>query len=325
MHESERADCPRVSVVTPFLNNEAYLAEAIESVIAQSFDGWEYLLVDDGSGSAATAIAKDYAAHYPGKIRYLEHPGHVNRGISATRNLGVQHARGELIAFLDSDDVWLPSKLADHVAILDAHQEVGMVCGATVIWRSWSGGVDRIHRAGHRMQNMVVYPPDAAVQLFPLGDDYSASFSDVVFRAALVRQLGGFENQFNGLYDDQVLLLKVYLSIPVYFCSTISNKYRQHPTSICNIAHREGRTAQATLFFLEWLERYLKTLEKVDARVESSLYRALRPFRHPHIHYFLSTSMKVYWKSRRLTGRAIRLPAKVIREVKQRKATNGQP
>ena len=246
---SERTDCPRVSVITPFLNNDVFLAETIDSVIAQTFSDWEYLLVDDGSGPAATAIAKEYATRHPGKIRYFEHSGHFNRGISATRNLGVQHARGEFIAFLDSDDVWLPSKLADHVAILDAHEEVGMVCGATVVWRSWSNGVDQVFKTGHRMQNMVVYPPEAAVQVYPLGRDRTASFSDVVFRAELVRRLGGFEDQFTGLYDDQVLLLKVYLSTPVFFCSTISNKYRQHPTSTSATASKRGKDRPRHIVF----------------------------------------------------------------------------
>ena len=81
----ESTDSPRVSVITAFLDCEAFLAEAIESVIAQSFGNWELLLVDDGSGPAATAIAKSYAARYPGQIRYLEHPGHINRGISSSR------------------------------------------------------------------------------------------------------------------------------------------------------------------------------------------------------------------------------------------------
>ncbi len=68
------ADAPRVSVITLFLNGEAFLAEAIESVIVQSFADWEFLLVDDGSGPAATAIANEYASRYPGKIRYLITP-----------------------------------------------------------------------------------------------------------------------------------------------------------------------------------------------------------------------------------------------------------
>ena len=184
----------------------------------------------------------------------------------------MHHARGEFIAFLDLDDVWLPAKLADHVAVLDAHREVGMVCGSTILWRSWSNiGADQVFITAHRMQNVIVYPPEAAIQLFPLGRDRTASFSDVVLRSSLVRRLGGFEEKFTGLYDDQVLLLKVYLSTPGHFCSDISNKYRQHPTSTCAKAFREGTTGNATLFFLEWLEQYLKTLGRVDSQITSAL------------------------------------------------------
>jgi glycosyltransferase involved in cell wall biosynthesis len=66
---SESGDNPRISVITAFLDGEAFLAEAIESVIQQTFCNWELLLIDDGSGEAATTIARAYAARYPKKIR----------------------------------------------------------------------------------------------------------------------------------------------------------------------------------------------------------------------------------------------------------------
>ena len=244
----ESAIKPRVSIISIFLNGEAFLTEAIESVITQSFSDWEFLLVDDGSGRAATAIAKEYAVRYPEKIRYLEHPDHVNRGMSATRNLGIRSAQAELIAFIDADDVWLPGKLANHVALLDAHQEVGMVCGATIWWNSWSGGEDLIVPTGHR-QNVVVYPPDAVSALFPLGTAPGPSMSDIVLRAALVRRLGGFEEQFTGHYESRVFLSKVFLSVPVYFCSAASNKVRVHPASCVATALREGKYVQNKLNF----------------------------------------------------------------------------
>ena len=151
-----------------FLDGEAFIAEAIESVIAQTFDDWELLLVDDGSGSAATTIAKNYANRYPAKIRYFDHPGHINRGMSATRNLGIRHARAEYIAFIDVDDCFLPSKLSDQIAFLDAHPEVGLVCGAAVYWNSWLTGNDVVHQIGHR-QNAVLHPPEALLSVYPLG------------------------------------------------------------------------------------------------------------------------------------------------------------
>jgi glycosyltransferase involved in cell wall biosynthesis len=288
----ENTDKPRVSVVMIFFNGEAFLAEAIESVRAQTFKDWEFLLVDDGSGPAATAIAKDYAARYRGKIRYLDHPDHANRGMSATRNLGIRHARGEFIAFLDADDIWLPSKLAEHVALLDKYQDVGMVCGATVYWHSWSGGKDRIDQTGHK-QDVVIYPPDSVPAVFPLGTAAPPSMSDIVLRTTLMRELSGFEEQFTGHYESRAFLSKVYLSTPVYFSSAVSNKYRQHPASCVQTAFREGTHVQNRLDFLEWFEKYLQTKGQVDPRVTQSLQRALLPYRHPRLHYLLSLTEKV--------------------------------
>lgn len=306
------AERPRVSVITPFLDGEAFLAEAIESVIAQSFPNWELLLVDDGSSPPATTIAKSYAAQYPGQIRYLGHPGHINRGISATRNLGIRHARGDFIAFVDADDVWLPSKLANHLAILDDHPEVGMVCGTAIYWNSWSNGRDNVLSTGHR-QNIVVHPPEAALMLYPLGTANSPCTSSVVVRADLVKRIDGFDERFTGhyqLYEDQAFFLKVYLSAAVYFSSEPLLMYRLHPASCVATITKTGKYHQARLYFLEWLERFVMIPGRVDPRVTSSLRRALRPYRHPFIHYLLSVPAKVRNRWCRLSARVDRLICK---------------
>jgi len=120
---------PLVSVVAIFLNGERFLDEAIQSVIAQSYPHWELLLVDDGSTDGSSALARAWAEREPHRVRYLEHPGHRNHGMSASRNLGLHHARGEYLALLDADDVWLPGKLARQVEILQAHPGVGLLFG----------------------------------------------------------------------------------------------------------------------------------------------------------------------------------------------------
>src|SRR5437763_4919692 len=82
-----------------FLNAERFLDEAIGSVFAQTYREWELLLVDDGSTDKSRNIAEHYAEQYPDKVRCLEHEGRQNRGMSASRNLGIAHAKGEYIAF----------------------------------------------------------------------------------------------------------------------------------------------------------------------------------------------------------------------------------
>ena len=142
-----------VSAIIIFFNAERFLEEAIESVLAQTYSDWELLLVDDGSSDAGTACARRYAHRDPDRIRYLEHPGHVNLGMSAARNLGIEQARGEAPAFLDADDVWLSDKLERQVELLRAHPEADMVWGRTEHWFSWTGNPD-----DKQLDNVPVFP-----------------------------------------------------------------------------------------------------------------------------------------------------------------------
>jgi glycosyltransferase involved in cell wall biosynthesis len=136
---------PLVSIIIPFFNAQQFLAEAIESVFAQSYNNWELILVDDGSIDRSSEIATGYAKRHS-RVFCLEHKDHSNRGACASRNLGVRTAHGEYIALLDADDVWLPRKLEQQVAILTSQPEAGMVYGATQYWYSWTGEAQAMER-----------------------------------------------------------------------------------------------------------------------------------------------------------------------------------
>ena len=111
---------PRVSVIIPTYNCARYLGRAIDSVCAQTYTDYEILVVDDGS----TDDTKDVALPYSQRVTYL---CQQNQGVSAARNHAVSKASGELLAYLDADDMWYPEKLEKQVAFLDAHRECGMV------------------------------------------------------------------------------------------------------------------------------------------------------------------------------------------------------
>lgn len=113
---------PRVTVFMPVYNRAHTLAEAIESVLAQTYRDFELLLIDDGSTDASVAIARAYADP---RIRLVVHA--QNQGIPRTRNHGLEEARGEYLAILDSDDAAQPTRLAHQVAYLDAHTDVAAV------------------------------------------------------------------------------------------------------------------------------------------------------------------------------------------------------
>jgi glycosyltransferase involved in cell wall biosynthesis len=105
----------------PLYNVERFVAQAVQSVLDQTFDDFELLIVDDCSPDASAAICAGFADP---RIRLLRNP--ANRGLAGARNTGIRHARGEYLAFLDSDDSWHPEKLARHVRHLDARPGVGV-------------------------------------------------------------------------------------------------------------------------------------------------------------------------------------------------------
>jgi len=279
-------DTPKVSIVCAFLNGAAFIAETVESVLAQTVQDFELILVDDGSTDPSREMAKAWAAERPGQVRYLEHPGHQNRGLSASRNLGIAAATGHYVAFVDADDVWTPTKLAEQLAILEAHPEAAMVCGVVCYWNSWRGGEDRIVPSGCNI-DQVTLPPDALLQLYPLGKAAAPCPSDLLVKRSVVDMLGGFESHFEGplqLYEDQGFLAKLYLQAPVIFSSTQTLYYRQHPHSIVAEVTRSGKYRQVRGYFLAWLDQYVTGREQTPEVVRRALRRALRPYRHPRIY-----------------------------------------
>ncbi len=120
---------PKVSICIPSYNHARFLPAAIESALAQTFKDFEIVLVDDASIDDSFEIAKSYAAKYPNLIRLFTHPGHQNRGISATVNLAYEMSRGEYWMGLPSDDLLYPDKLERQVGFLDQHRDIGWVYG----------------------------------------------------------------------------------------------------------------------------------------------------------------------------------------------------
>lgn len=269
-----------------FFNAEAFMAEAIESVFAQTYSNWELLLVDDGSTDKSTEIAQELAHRYPAQIRHLDHPGHVNRGMSATRNVGIRAARGELISFIDSDDIWEPDKLVDQVRIMREHPELGMVCGAVLYWGSWTGDHDFLIPTGHVFDRPIPQP-EALLALYPLGKADAPCPSDFMVPVEILKRIGGFEEHFTAekqAYEDQGCLAKLYLEAPVFFSSKVWLKYRQHRASCLTTVRREGQYASVRLYYLSWLKRYLQAKGIVDPRIDQAIKRAMWRYTHPKIY-----------------------------------------
>jgi glycosyltransferase involved in cell wall biosynthesis len=291
-------DKPLVSVIIIFLNEERFIREAIEGVFAQTYEHWELLLVDDGSTDSSTAIAKTYSEQQPEKICYLEHEHHENRGMSASRNLGIRHARGKYIALVDADDVWLPDKLDNQVAILARHPSAAMVCGPVQWWYSWTG---QLEDSGRDFVSALNTSPDTMVEppelLIPLLSNETATTTPGLFRREIVNTVGGFEECFRGLYEDQAFFAKICSKSQVYVASQCWYRWRKHPTSSCSVAVNDGKYHIARFRFLTWLEKYLSSQNVKNRRVWRELHKQMRRYRYPRWDHVISKAYQFFKRS----------------------------
>lgn len=251
---------PRVSVITPFVDHARFLAEAIESVRAQRFDAWELILVDDGARDESRAIADRFAAADPARIRVLP-PDPARRGAAAARNRGMATAAGELVAFLDADDVFTPDKLSDEVADLDAHPNAAMLYSRTRWWHDGVRGHDFTERLGVAA-NRVHPPPYLLNRVILLAKGDIPCTCGVLLRKRAIDEVGGFEERFV-LYEDQTLWAKILLAYPAYVSRSCHSRYRQHESSTSARAEASGdydryRTHAAQEAFFTWLEDYVR-------------------------------------------------------------------
>lgn len=287
---------PLVSCIIIFFNaGEQFFIEAIESIFAQTYDNWELLLADDGSTDTSTAIALEYAQKYPQKVRYVEHQDHQNRGMSATRNLGIRHAQGEYIAFLDADDVWFPNKLEEQVPILESHPEAAMLYGRTQYWFSWTENNPTIpalnfartqgdYLAKTSIQfDQLIQPPTQLLLLLESHDIHPCMCS-VLVRTQVIRNLGGFEEDFRNASEDKVFHSKVFLKLPIFVSSKCWDRYRKHPNSYWGNIAIQGKGEEVSrndrLKYLTWLQKYLSAQAINNLDIQKALKKALRPYRY---------------------------------------------
>lgn len=220
------------SVIIPTFNRAAFLREAIDSVLAQTEKDFELIVIDDGS----TDHTADLVAAYGNQVRYLFQP---NAGAAAARNLGIRHAAGSFITFLDSDDLWLPRKLERQMEWMAAHPNF-LLCYTGEIWIR--RGVRVNQKNIHAKSGGWIYPlclPRCII-----------SPSSVLMRRELFDKAGLFDEQLP-ICEDYDLWLRVAAPFEVGFI----------PEPL--IVKRGGHSGQ--LSQREWgIDRYrVKALRKI--------------------------------------------------------------
>jgi glycosyltransferase involved in cell wall biosynthesis len=271
---------PLVSVVIPFLNSEAFLADAVDSVVRQTVQRWELLLVDDGSIDRSAEIARAAAAR-DGRITYLTHAGGANLGPAASRNAGIAAAQASLITFLDADDVWAPGKLAEQIKALETEPRAAAIFGPTEYWRSWHTDQpepDYIPALG--VEPGLVEPPDLLVlSLRSLAR--TPGPSNILVRREALEQIGGFEEmQELGMYEDQAFLAKLFLRFPVLVTDRCWDRYRLHPGQR-SVGRPFAEKRRAALVYFDWLDGYLRENGSRDPELARALSQKRRRYRFP--------------------------------------------
>ncbi len=267
-----------ISVIVPFLNGGAWLLEALESVICQTYPNVEIIVMDDGSHSYDSNLAKEFCQQYPEKILYTEHESHCNKGVSASRNEAAKFARGNYLAFLDADDKWLPAKLETQLRFLKANPQASMACEGIIKWYSWQD-----EKAADYVQPIGVpagkyYPPLKLTKLlYPFAEAAPPAPSGFMVRKDIFENIGGFEASYNGiyeLYEDQAFLAKMYLQETIYVADTANVMYRKRENSMCSSANDATRYQTVRAFFFHWLESYMDARQINDKQVYQLLQNA---------------------------------------------------
>lgn len=176
----------RVSVVTPTYNRSGTLARTIDSVLGQSFEDFEYIVVDDASTDATRSVVEQYDDD---RIRYLRHE--TNRRQAAARNTGIKAAEGEYVAFVDSDDEWRPRKLELQVDRLDdcGEEWVGVYCDSTTLRTSrLKDAVTRLFPYEIRKEGS----EELMADILAMQGNISAG-SSLLVRTSRAREIDGFD------------------------------------------------------------------------------------------------------------------------------------
>ena len=148
---------PLVSIITPCYNAAPFISQAIESVLAQSFGDWEMIIVDDCSSDDSLSIIQKYA-RIDFRIRYLR-TDKPSGSPTLPRNMGIKEAKGRYIAFLDSDDIWLPNKLSDQLKVFEK-SEVAIVFS----------NYEKVSLGGERCGREVIAPCEVDYRLLLKGN-----------------------------------------------------------------------------------------------------------------------------------------------------------
>lgn len=258
-------DNPIVSIIIPVYNRPGFVKQAIESVLAQTYSRHEIIIVDDGSTDQTATVLTGYGD----RIKTIFQP---NQGVSAARNTGIRASTGDLIAFLDADDYWLPEKLAQQVAFFKDHPEA-LICQTEEIWIRNGRRVNPKTR--HKKPTGCIFEPSLSLCL--------VSPSAVMLRKTLLDEVGLFDESLPAC-EDYDLWLRIAWKYPVHLIET--------PLTVKQGGHRDQLSRAPEL------DKY-----RIQALVKLLHQGCLSPSQHLAACSMLEQKCKIYAGGCRKRGR----------------------
>jgi len=214
---------PAVSVIINLYNGKATLAETIKSVLAQTFADWELLVWDDGSTDGGAEVLAQFADP---RIRYFHSPERIPLG--QARQAAIEMTRGDWIAFLDQDDLWLPQKLERQLGVAEKHPEAALIYGRTV--RFYPNGSERDYDQAHEYALL----PEGDIFLSLFVDSCYIAMSSAMFRRSAIEAIGGIPECIH-IIPDYYLYLAVSQKFPVATVQEVVCRYRMHASNTSQV------------------------------------------------------------------------------------------
>jgi len=239
---------PKVSVIIPAYNTAPFIAETLDSVFGQTFRDFEVIVINDGSPDTADLEAA--LQPYMSRIRYIKQE---NRGLPGARNAGIRLARGELLAFVDSDDIWMPDYLAAQVQFLDSHPRVYASIsdallfgsGGDVVWKMLKQGTGPVLGFEQMLKRQGGQLPSATVA-----------------RRQRVLEIGMFDEQTRIGEDVEFCVRLCFPEGAIGYLGRVLVKYRQRPGSLTE----DPRRRKWLIAEIQSLRRLGETLDLTEAQ-----------------------------------------------------------
>jgi glycosyltransferase involved in cell wall biosynthesis len=249
-HTNQTILTPTVSVIIPTYNRASLLKEAIDSVLGQDFDDFELIVIDDGSTDGTPRLLQCYP-----NICVVRQE---RRGVSAARNAGIRRASGRFLAFLDSDDLWLPKKLSAQIAFFKTHPEAA-ICQTEEVWIRRGVRVNPKRR--HRKHSGMIFARSVKLCL--------VSPSAVMLKRGLLDEVGWFDESLPAC-EDYDLWLRIARRFPIHLIRMpLVVKRGGHADQLSKMAGLDRFRIYALKKVLETRPEGVLTLEQRSAAIEA--------------------------------------------------------